>query len=525
MSKVQILDCTLRDGGYVNDFMFGKTNLKKIVYNLTEAGIDIIECGFLRSCDYDANRSIFNRVEAICDFIPQNRRKSLYVAMVQLGKMPLDEICNYDGRSVDGIRLSFHYNEVDAAIEYCMALKEKGYKVFMQPVGTSSYDDEQLLCLIKKVNQVEPYSFYLVDTLGLMDKNETLRFFYIIDHNLKKSINIGFHSHNNLQLSFSNCQALSGAESNRVISMDSSVYGMGRGAGNLNTELIANYLNEHHDTQYEIDTLLEIVDEFIIPIRHEHEWGYAVPYYLAAINGCHPNYASYYMGKQTLNVKSISNILRSIEPERRSLFDKDLAERKYLDFQSHEIDDSASIEKLKAVVNGRNVLVLAPGGSLSHYQSKIKECAERNDCIVISANFVPDFIECDYTFLTNLKRYKSTFNPNNKDINLICTSNVIVEDRDPILVNYSSLLNEDEIIMDNTALLLLNLLVKLNPQKVFLAGLDGFDVNGMNYYQKRLDLDKTRDQMIAVNNSISKRLQMHSWKNDLQFITPTLYTI
>lgn len=251
----------------------------------------------------------------------------MYVAMACYGEYDLSQLSPYDGTSIEGIRVTFHYNEIEEALKYCRDIQKKGYKVFVQPVGTSSYTDEQLLSLIHKVNEMRPYAFYLVDTLGLMDKDELLRFFYLINHNLINGINMGFHSHNNLQLSFSNCQALTTVESNRTISLDSSVYGMGRGAGNLNTELIANYLNNHCGANYVIEPILEIVDEYISKIREKYNWGYSVPYYLAAINGCHPNYASYLNSKNTLNVKSISTILRMIEPEKRSLFDKNLVEK------------------------------------------------------------------------------------------------------------------------------------------------------------------------------------------------------
>ena len=184
----------------------------------------------------------------------------MYVAMACYGEYDINQLTEYDGTSIDGIRVTFHYNEVEKALVYCKAIMDKGYKVFVQPVGTTSYSDEQLLQLIKHVNELQPYAFYLVDTLGLMHPNDVLRFFYLIDHNLQKTIHMGFHSHNNLQLSYSNCQTLAQLATDRVISLDSSVYGMGRGAGNLNTELIANYLNERNGRKYEIEPLLEVVD-------------------------------------------------------------------------------------------------------------------------------------------------------------------------------------------------------------------------------------------------------------------------
>jgi len=523
MNKIQILDCTLRDGGYINDFQFGKNAIEKIIHQLTEANVDIIECGFLEDCEYDVSKSIFNHVEEIKPFIPQNRKNSMYVAMACYGEYSLNKLSDYDGTSIDGIRVTFHYNEVDEALTYCKQIQDKGYKLFVQPVGTTSYSDEQLILLIKKVNELQPYSFYLVDTLGLMTQEDIMRMFYLIDHNLDKNINMGFHSHNNLQLSFSNCQVFVRLKTERMISLDSSVYGMGRGAGNLNTELIANYINENTSKKYVIEPLLEIVDEFIAHIRAKYEWGYSVPYYLAAINGCHPNYASYLSNKQTLPVKSISTILRMIEHEKRSLFNKQLIEQKYKEYQEREINDTSVINELKQVVVNRNILLMAPGHSLVSHQQKITDCITTENCIVISVSFVPDFIETDYVFLSNNKRYNTTFNPQKKEIRLIHTSNIQTADDTAFLVNYSSLLNEEDIIMDNSSLMALNLLAKLKPNKVYLAGLDGYLPDKENYYAERLNLLQDKENILLQNKAMKSKLLDLSQKMNIEFITPSLY--
>jgi 4-hydroxy 2-oxovalerate aldolase len=523
---IQILDCTLRDGGYINNFQFGCHAIAKIISQLTDANIDIIECGFLEDCEYNVDLSIFNSVEEISPFIPDNRKKSMYVAMACYGEYSLEKLSDYDGSSIDGIRVTFHYNEIDEALEYCSQIKSKGYKLFIQPVGTTSYTDEQILALIKKVNAIQPYSFYIVDTLGLMEQKDIERMFYLIDHNLKSSINIGFHSHNNLQLSFSNCQLLAGLATNRTISLDSSIYGMGRGAGNLNTELIANYLNMRQWKVYGIEPLLEIVDEFIVYIRQKYEWGYSVPYYLAAINGCHPNYASYLSNKQTLPVKSISTVLRMIEPEKRALFSKEVAEEKYRNFQERNIDDSFTIKKLNSFISGKNVILMAPGQSLIEYESQIFALKDENKCVIIAVSFVPDFMNADFVFLSNSKRYNTTFNPTDKPIKLIHTSNIQINDSENFYsVNYHSLLNEEDYISDNSAIMALNLLLKLNPAKVFLAGLDGYNPDKANYYAERLNLIQDRKRTLAQNKAMKLKIGELSKKLNIEFVTPSIYNI
>ena len=95
----------------------------------------------------------------------------------------------------------------------------------MQPVGTTNYDDESLLKLIKDVNELKPFAFYLVDTLGVMYRHDMRKLFYLIDSNLSMSIKLGFHSHNNLQMSFANAQEMMRLAKRRKIIIDSSCYG------------------------------------------------------------------------------------------------------------------------------------------------------------------------------------------------------------------------------------------------------------------------------------------------------------
>ena len=174
-------------------------------------------------------------------------------------------------------------------------------------------------------------------------------------------------------------------------------------------------------------------------------------------------------------------------------------------------------------MNGKNILLIAPGKSIKSRVDEIKQCAKENDCIVVAISFVPEFIECEFIFLSNLKRYKTTFNPNGKSIKLIHTSNICVSDNDPIVVNYSSLLNSDDVILDNSSLMFLNLLAKISPAKVYIAGMDGYDVSLDNYYSERLRIGGDVEKANELNIAISRRLKQLNNLLQIEFITPTKY--
>ena len=278
MRKLSVLDCTLRDGGYINQFKFGRKTITSIIGSLADAGIDIIECGFMRSGCSDEDCTLFDSAGSVEKYISGKKSNSLYVAMIQYGAISIDEIEDFTGRSIDGIRVTFHEHEIDGAFVLGSQLMDKGYKVFMQPVGTTAYEDEELIRLIKRINELKPYAFYMVDTLGKMYKNDLIRMFYIVDHNLDPRITLGFHSHNNLQMSFANAQELAQINTARNLIIDSSVMGMGRGAGNLNTELLIQYLNVSRGLKYDIFKIMSIIDQYIKPLSRIYKWGYDSAY-------------------------------------------------------------------------------------------------------------------------------------------------------------------------------------------------------------------------------------------------------
>lgn len=173
-----------------------------------------------------------------------------------------------------------------------------------------------------------------LDTLGIMYQHDMRRFFYLIDNNLAKNICLGFHSHNNLQMSFANAQEMIRLNHQRTIIIDSSCYGMGRGVGNLCTELLTDYINSNIGQRYSMLPVLNIVDKFLMPIYAEHRWGYDLPYFLAATVKCHPNYAAYLLRKETLSIEKIEKLLSLIPLENRAEFDSELIEEMYVNMQS-----------------------------------------------------------------------------------------------------------------------------------------------------------------------------------------------
>lgn len=519
MDNIKILDCTLRDGGYINDWKFGKKNIKGIIANLVQSRIDIVECGFIRDVIADEDSSNYCSMEQLVDIIGEKSPNTLYAVMIEEHNHVDDRIPFYDGRGADIIRVTFRRNEWEDCKRTTASLINKGYKVCVQPVGTTNYSDAELLTLIKEVNTLQPYAFYIVDTLGVMYRKDMRTFFYLVEKNLSHSIKIGFHSHNNLQMSFANAQELMRLATNRSIIIDCSCYGMGRGVGNLNTELLIDYINKNHAQIYPVMPVLSIIEKYLMPIYIEHRWGYDLPYLLSASVNCHPNYASYLMKKETLDTEDIEKLLSLIPVGSRCEFDKVLIERMYLDYQSSDVDDADALETLAHHIDGKDVVVLAPGPSILKEKDRIAQVIKGK--FVITINFATKEYDTDALFISNKKRYSSE----ESDISgfILSTSNLAIDNS--LIFNYASLLGEGNA-ADNAGAMAIRLLKKIGVKKIWLAGFDGFDVNAsLNYvvddFKKIYDYDLAKKK----NEEISKQLKLALDGISYEFITRTKYEI
>jgi isopropylmalate/homocitrate/citramalate synthase len=319
---ISILDCTLRDGGYVNNWNFPQKQTTKIIKSLNKSNVDIVELGYLDDKNGKPNNStLFNSVESVSDLIDGINLSFDKVVMINLFDFDVNELPQQSKTQIDGIRLAFHKKDIQEALVQAQKVIDLGYQLFFQPMVTKSYSDEDFLSAIKQANQLKIYAFYIVDSFGSMSLKEFKRYSNLANDNLREDICLGYHSHNNMQLAFSNAIDLCSMDFDREVIVDSSIYGMGRGAGNLNTELIADYLNTQ-DKKYNVIPLLEIIDELLTYYFKRHPWGFSPAQYLSASLDCHPNYASYLVNKKTNHIADIRNILEKISPDCKNDFDK-----------------------------------------------------------------------------------------------------------------------------------------------------------------------------------------------------------
>lgn len=175
--------------------------------------------------------------------------------------------------------------------------------------------------MLNLFSQLNPYAIYVVDSWGTMYKDELLHYLELANKNLKPEIAIGYHGHNNLMQAFEVACAFCESNLARDLIIDSSIYGIGRGAGNLNTELIAKWMNKKLSKNYNLDSFIKIYDKYIKWIYKKEKWGYSVPYFITAKYNANPNFASYYE-KKCYNNEDIENFIRAMSDEDRIILKK-----------------------------------------------------------------------------------------------------------------------------------------------------------------------------------------------------------
>ena len=323
MSDIKILDCTLRDGGYLNDWKFGEGNIQSIISDLSDAGIDYVECGFLSDkVSYNPDRSLFNSTDSVKPLIKSDL-KTKYTLMVNYGEYDFSRY-DFDFKDVE-IRIAFKkYNLIDLK-RYLEPLYSNNIPFSLNAMHISLYSDEELKTLSDLSNDIKPTTLTGVDTMGIMTQRDSEHIYSFLDKSLPDGLSLGFHSHDNLNLSMENVKAIIGLDIKREIIFDSCLAGIGRGGGMLNTHDIAIYLNDTKDSNYDLSLVSDA--SMLVNVRVEDKY----PYYISAKCKCHPNYAKYLLNIGVDN-GLFEDILLSVPDENKPYFSEkiisDLTEHK-----------------------------------------------------------------------------------------------------------------------------------------------------------------------------------------------------
>lgn len=326
-TEIKLLECTLRDGGFRLDDAEGNgetvrhfdiETTHEMARCLSASGVDIVELGAIENPELDKRAfSIYPSMEEISKTIPSNRSENqFFAALYRDPNTPTEDIPSWRPGLCEAVRVIIRYSEMEKSLDFCRRIAEKGYKLFIQPALTMRYTPEDIQLLLDTANEIDAYALYFVDTYGYMQADDVRRMFYRYDKYLRPSIHIGFHAHNNMNLAFSNVQTFLALETDRNRIVDSCTLGMGQGAGNMQTEILADYLNRRYGRNFDYDYVLQAC-ELIEKFETRNAWGYSVTNLLPAIHKVAYKYAAALRYRYGMSYVEIDHIFRDFPDELR----------------------------------------------------------------------------------------------------------------------------------------------------------------------------------------------------------------
>lgn len=556
-ANIEILDCTIRDGGYVNNWDFNKKLVRETYRALSKAGVDYIELGYhgsqkwFNKAQYGAFR--LSSVEDI-RFVCSNIAGAKVALMVDHGKFDVEELAYYKDTPVRLIRIAVHKDAVEKAIRDVSEIRRMGFLVAINLMGFTLYTPKERKRMTQLFRDAPIDYAYVVDSNGSFFPNQIRDIcgpLFGIKH-----IQWGFHAHNNLQMAFAN--TLRAMEAGARI-IDSSVFGMGRGAGNLPTEIVLAYMHLLKPERYNAIPVLSLVDHYFTKLYSESPWGYNLPYMLSGIHDCHPSYPKSLIDRKEHDIEDIWKILNAVKLNAPVGFKKELLDgilRKGLfakKITSSGATLKAKVGKQKKVAisyrdrhKDADFLVLANGPSLKDNYKQLTAFISKYQPIILASNYLGGLFNPHYHAFSNKRRFIDYIDTVDKSSRLLLSQLISPQmiqeytDRDHEIIYHENtdapFSIHDGVISSHcrtVALLLLGVAIVMGARRIFVAGLDGYtsiNEKGQIHFYDEKDETDSRDVLMEKHVSnlryleqIDKYMCSHG-KEGIHIITPTNYT-
>jgi 4-hydroxy 2-oxovalerate aldolase len=292
--ELKVLDCTIRDGGLVNAHQLSDAFVTAVYQACVEAGVDYMEIGYKNSrkvfpkdrfgpwrhCDEEDLRRVVGDHKA-------GGTGLKLAAMADAGKSDWQtELLPAKDSVLDMIRVAFYAHQVSEAVDMIRHATELGYETTANLMAVSNITEEEIDTVLEAIADTPATTMVIVDSFGHLYREQIDRLYRQYAGALSGTgKDIGIHAHNNQQLAFANTIEAIILGCNRV---DSTLYGFGRGAGNCHTELLLGFLR---NPKFNLRPIVEVIQNHVVPLRREIEWGPSIPYNLTGQLNQHPRSA------------------------------------------------------------------------------------------------------------------------------------------------------------------------------------------------------------------------------------------
>jgi 4-hydroxy 2-oxovalerate aldolase len=387
--EVTVLDCSLRDGGYYNNWDFDPATVQRYLNACAAAGVDVIEIGFRLT----PKNTFLGPFAYSTDFLLNSVWKAQGPRLaVMVNASDFLEFPNRVEAAVTGIfhksscsrveivRISADPDEVDGCEIIARALKGLGYTVILSLMQVGGQPAASLSQIGRKVRGWDAVDIlYFSDSLGAMTPGEVTKAVQAFRSGWPGPL--GIHAHDNCQRAMANCLA---AYEAGATWLDSSVLGIGRGAGNARTEYLLNELSEIVPNKgYNPVALYPLVVEDFQALMNQYRWGSNIIYYLTARHGIHPAYAQRLLDDGRYSTEQVFDALESL---RESASPASYSQQKL----STALNGPAGTEEGSGDAThwalNRDVLILGAGGSVNRYRDALLDYIDRRSPIVLCLN-------------------------------------------------------------------------------------------------------------------------------------------
>ena len=559
--KPKILDCTIRDGGYLNDWHFDLKLVRELYRAHSKSGVDFVEIGFRSTDKYFDPKKYgpwrFTPEQLVSDVVKGISGPAVSL-MVDFGKVDLEDIPARKDSIASMYRVAVHKDNVIPAIELCNAIADRGYMASIQLMGIVNYTEDDFNQILGSLKDSKIDYVYFADSYGSLLPSDIRG---ILDRLSITEKKIGFHAHNNLQLAFANTLE---AINNGVDIVDGTVYGIGRGAGNLPIEILLSYLEKTTvKNTYNTLPVLDIVDRYMLDFHKDLKWGYDLSYMLSGMFEVHPYYSKTMVDYREYSIEDILRTLETVKEMKPVGFKKPLLDSiiqsGFVGIPTAEKDgksdfDSIPLQSLSefgqvSYLNrhsGKDCLVIATGPTLKVEKEQIEKFIKKYDPIIIGANYLGGLFVPHYHAFGNKKRFIDYIDTVDARSNILI-SNIFSDefikkytDRKYEFIQHLPQLSSDfniysGVIMTNCrtiSILSVAVAIVMGTERIFIAGMDGykqvdsFMKRSIHFYK---EADETEDfEMLMEKHNWNERLlkQIDNYlisnnKDGLCILTPT----
>lgn len=511
----KILDCTIRDGGHLNQWEFSSDCVRASYYAAIRGGADYFEIGY-RFPDSVKGLGEFGycRDAFLSGLVPSSDKCKLTV-MIDSGKS--DDSLFADRKSsgtpVRAVRVATYPDTLQKAMGQVEALLGKGYEVFLNLMAYSELSADGFKTISKWKAKDNLQAIYFADSFGaFLPEDIPVNMRALREAGVSR---IGFHPHNNMQMAFANTLVAIEAGATHV---DASIFGMGRGSGNLPIEAILSYLEKRGSKAYNPVPYLDVVERYFLELYKKLGWGYSIPAFLSGLRSIHPYYVTELFQKKSYTIDEIWDILEAIKEKcpvsySEDILNKALDSRFYvpvggsiLDAARNIVTDQFTVMPARDYVKQerfnlenafprRNFLILANGPSAKKYSAKVLDFAQKRNCVTIGVNRLPEEYIPDFHIFVSRKRFLADIKFVNPKSTLLAPSffgkQFIKENYSGKYVFFEVKTSADSLVSPleggvqrpvniNVSISAMLLAAQMGASEVYAAGMDGYRNEGGN---------------------------------------------